>query len=48
MTWLRGWPDVQWIWTSEEGGAAREVGDLALNPSNALDLALNYVRTTPI
>jgi tRNA dimethylallyltransferase len=48
LTWLRGWDQLQWIYTSPEGGAYTE--SLAAEPkySNSADLALKYIGTVGI
>ena len=36
LTWLRGWPDLTWIWTDESGQLTRGP-DSALDPSEVSD-----------
>ena len=40
LTWLRGWPDLRWIWTNDTGQLVRGP-DLAVDAPESSDLALS-------
>jgi tRNA dimethylallyltransferase len=43
MTWLRGWPDLHWIYTDAEGFAANSAELSGKNPEKPLQVALKYL-----
>jgi tRNA dimethylallyltransferase len=45
LTWLRGWPGLNWIYTNEAGFAADCPENLESSRDTALELALKYVAT---
>ena len=48
LTWLRGWPDLHWIYTDRGGHAASNPEGLAESQQNPLQLALNYLAAATI
>lgn len=46
LTWLRGWPDLHWIYTDSGGLAGTDSELLAQNPQSTLQVALKYLSTT--
>jgi tRNA dimethylallyltransferase len=50
LTWLRKWPDLEWIYTDCDGNVLEFSGaqPVAGTPKNPLDLALNYVDGAPM
>ena len=48
LTWLRKWPELQWIYTDQSGAAAASVEALAELPETPLQVALKYLQGAPI
>ncbi|MCX2982729.1 tRNA (adenosine(37)-N6)-dimethylallyltransferase MiaA [Halieaceae bacterium IMCC14734] len=48
LTWLRGWPDVQWIYTNAAGFAAPTPELLEKSSINPTQQALKYLAAAPI
>lgn len=48
LTWLRGWPDLHWIYTDAGGRAAPDPDELVGSSATALDEALKYLPTATI
>jgi len=48
LTWLRGWPDLHWIYTDELGFAASTPEKLTELPESPLQVALKYLDWAPI
>jgi len=51
LTWLRKWPDLNWILTDPEGNPVVGAGSEPLewgNGTKALDLALNFIEQSPM
>ncbi len=48
LTWLRGWPGLQWIYTDESQNAAKSVELLSKSPQKPVQVALNYLALAPI
>ncbi len=44
LTWLRKWPDLQWIYTGPSGAAAATMEALAELPKKPLQVALKYLQ----
>ena len=47
LTWLRGWPDLQWIYTSADGLAAPAPELLEQSTIDPLEQALKYLAAAP-
>ena len=48
LTWLRGWQDLQWVYTDTQGNACSDMGMLGTIYSDPRQLALKYLNTIPI
>ena len=48
LTWLRKWPELNWIYTAADGGAAASIEDLSILPETPLAVALKYLAPVPI
>lgn len=48
LTWLRKWPQLNWIYTDETGAAAATPEDLQTLPQTALRVALKYLEDASI
>ena len=48
LTWLRGWPALNWIYTTADGHAAIDNDALLASTDLPIDVALKYLRTATI
>ena len=48
LTWLRGWPDLDWVYTDGADRAAMGPEELSQSAQNPLDLALKYLQSDHI
>lgn len=51
LTWLRKWPELEWIYTDHAGNVLKASPAGALDdaaPGNSLDMALNYLAPPPL
>lgn len=48
LTWLRGWPDLQWIYTDAQGNACSDIDMTGAKYPDAKHLALKYLNTIAI
>jgi len=48
LTWLRGWPDLHWIYTDPAGRAGPEAANIEQYGSKPLELALKYLEAATI
>jgi hypothetical protein len=48
LTWLRKWPQLNWIYTDAAGAAAALAGELEKLPQTPLQVALKYLEEATI
>ena len=48
LTWLRGWPDLQWIYTGQQGGDYSDLTGESRKTDDPIQLALKYLNLKAI